>query len=236
MRASTTAAAVVALGAALLSPAVAAVEIDGNAMVVSDDRFRGESLSNRQPVGEVSLEASIPAGWFAGLSAVTSAYSRAPAATAGRQAEVDLSGGWSKSFGLLTPSAGLIGYVFPGGSGTASFEAFGALAAKLGPAAITGGVNYAPRQGNLGRDNLYLSLSPSIGLPGTPVTLRASVGREAGSLQGGAHAKLDYGAGVEARYHRLTFTARWSANDLGAAADDRRRARAGLSVGVGATF
>ena len=205
-------------------------------MVVSDYRFRSESLGNRQPVGEISLEASVPAGWFAGLSAVTSAYSRAPAAAAGRHAEVDLSAGWSKSFGLLTPSAGLIGYVYPGGSRAASVEAFGALAAKLGPAAITGGVNYAPRQANLRRDNLYLSLSPSIGVPGTPLTLRASVGREAGSLQGGSRPKLDYGAGVEARYRRLTFTARWSANDLGAAAYDRRRARAGLSVGIGATF
>lgn len=227
----------VAMGvAAMLPSAVAAVELDANTAVVSDYRFRGESLSNRQPVGEANLEASLPVGWFAGLSAVTSSYARAPAAAPGRHPELDLSAGWSKSFGLLTPSAGLIGYVYPGGRGTDSFEAFGSLAARFGPAALTGGVNYAPRQGNLGRDNLYLSLSPSIGVPGTPLTLRASLGREAGSLQDGTHSKLDYGAGIEARFRRLTFTARWSANDLRADAFDQRRARAGVAIGVGATF
>ena len=214
----------------------AAVEIDGSTAVVSDYRFRGESLSNRQPVGEASLQATLPAGWFAGLSAVTSAYSRAPGITA-RHPELDLSAGWSRSFGLLTPSAGLIGYVYPGGSGGNSFEAFGSLAAALGPATVTGGVNSAPRQDNLRRENLYVYLSPAVGVPGTPLTLRASIGREAGALQGGARAKVDYGVGVEARVaRRFTVSARWSGNDLGGAAASARMTRAGVVVGVGVSF
>lgn len=236
MRTSAAVGTISALAACLLPQAATAVELDINAAAVSDYRFRGESLSNRQPVGELNVEVSLAAGWFAGLSAVTSAYSRAPAAAPGRQPELDLSAGWSKSYGLLTPSVGVIGYVYPGGSRADSVEAFGALTARIGPAALAGGVNYAPRQGNLGRDNLYLLLSPSIGIPGTPLTLRASVGREAGALQGGSHAKLDYGVGIEARVRKLTFTARWSANDLGAAAYNARGSRSGVSVGVGATF
>lgn len=221
--------------AALPSSPARAVELSGNAAVVSDYRFRGESLSNRQPVGEANLQASL-AGWFAGLSVESSATSRAPAAVAGRHPEIDVSGGWSKTFGLLTPAAGVIGYIYPGGSRTDSFEAFASLAAKLGPAALTGGINYAPRQANLGRDNLYLSLSPSVGIPGTPLTFRAVVGREAGSLQGGRRSKLDYGAGIEAQLRRLTLSARWSANDLGASTYDRRRSRPGVSLSIGTRF
>ncbi len=235
MRASVSLSLFVVLTGAL-PQAVTSTELDSRASVVGDYRFRGESLSNRRPVGEADIEASFAAGWFAGLAAVTSAYSRAPAAAQGRHSELDVSAGWSKPLGLFTPAAGLIGYIYPGGSRTDSFEAFGSLAARLGPAALTAGINYAPQQGNLGRDNLYLSLSPSLGLPGTPVTLRVSVGREAGSLQGGTRAKIDYGAGIEARCRRLTFNVRWSANDSGAAAYNRRRASAGFSIGVGATF
>jgi uncharacterized protein (TIGR02001 family) len=214
----------------------AAVELDGSAAVVSDYRFRGESLSNRQPVGEASLQAALPAGWFAGISGVTSALSRVPG-TFARHPEVDVSAGWSKSFGLLTPSAGLIGTVYPGGSGGNNYEAFGSLAATLGPATLTGGVNYAPRQDNLRRDNLYVYLSPAAGIPGTPLTLRGSVGREAGARQGGGRAKLDYGVGLEARVaRRLTVSVRWSANDLVATASNRRMARAGVMVGVGVSL
>ena len=228
--------AVMAAALVLLPVCAAAVELDASTAVISDYRFRGESLSNRQPVGEANLQASLPAGWFAGVSGVTSAYSRVPG-TVARHPEVDVSAGWTKSFGLFTPSAGLIGYVYPGGNGGNSYEAFGSLAATLGPATLTGGINYAPRQDNLERDNLYVYLSPAVGVPGTPLTLRASVGREAGALQGGTRAKVDYGVGIEARVaQRLTVSARWSGNNLGAQANDARIARAGIMFGLGVSF
>jgi len=226
------------LAAAAIVTAVSAgaVELDGSAAVVSDYRFRGESLSNRRPIGEAYLQATLPAGWFAGIAGVTSAISRVPGIVA-RHPEIDVSAGWSKSFGLLTPSAGLIGTVYPGGSGGNSYETFGSLAATLGPATLIGGVNYTPRQDNLRRDSLYMYLSPAAGIPGTPLTLRVSVGREAGALQGGGRAKLDYGVGLEARVaRRLTVSARWSTNDLAAPAGNRRMARAGVMLGIGVSL
>lgn len=233
---SFTQAATLAATLALLSYRASAVELAGDASFISDDRFRGESLSNRQPTGEASFQASLPTGWFVGLSGVASAYSRVPG-TVARHPEVDVSAGWSRSFGLFTPSAGLIGYVYPGGSGGNSFEAFGSLATTLGPATLTGGVNYAPRQDNLGRGNLYVYLSPAVGVPGTPLTLRASVGREAGGLQGGTRVKVDYGVGLEARVaRRVTVSARWSGNDLGPRASNVRIAKAGVVIGMGLQF
>ena len=174
--------------------------------------------------------------WFAGIDASSNAYSRAPQAAPGRHVEFDISGGWSRSFGILTPSVGVIGYVYPGARGADYVEAFGALAGSLGPFGLTGGVNYAPAQGNLPRDSLYLYLTPSVAIPATPITLKASFGREAGALQGGTHAKFDYGVAVEAKVWKVTLSARWTANSLGSAALDRRMARGGVAVGVGAAF
>ena len=222
--------------AAAVSGSAHAAQFDLNATIVSDARFRGESVSNRQPAFEAAGQV-VQGDWFAGIDATSNAYSRAPLAASGHHAEFDVSGGWSHSFGILTPSAGVIGYVYPGARRADYVEVFGALTGSLGPFGLTGGVNFAPGQGNLPRDSLYLYLTPSVAIPATPITLKASFGREAGALQGGPRAKFDYGVAVEAKVaRRITLSARWTANSLGAAAYDRRMARGGVAVGVGAGF
>ena len=219
------------------SQATAAATFDLNASLTSDNRFRGESISNRRPAFEANASVSTAAGWFGALSVASLGEARALGPAGGRTPEIDVSAGWSRSFGVLTPAVGIIGYTYPGGHGGDHAEGFAALTGALGPATVVAGVNYAPAQGLLRRDNVYVCLSPSIEVPRTPLTLRASVGREAGALQGGAHAKLDYGASVEARVaRRVTVSVKWSGNDMGAAAYDRRMARGGVAVGVGVGF
>ena len=112
-----------------------------------------------------------------------------------------MSAGWSRSLGLLTPSAGAIAYLRPGG-GAASGELFAALAGALGPATLTVGANVAPGQGAAPGGNLYLFTRAAAGVPGTPLTLRASVGRERGGFVGGG-TKIDYSGGVAARLFRV---------------------------------
>lgn len=226
---------IVGLAVALVPTVTAALEVDGNVAALSDNRFRGESVSNRQPVAQASVQAST-GDWFAGIEATSSAYARSPLAGGGAHPELDLSAGWSRSVGILTPSAGVIGYVYPGGRRSNLVEAFATLAGSLGPVGLTAGANYAPSQANLGRDNLYVYLTPSLAIPATPLTLRLSIGREAGALDGGRHAKIDYGAAIEARLARVTLSARWTGNSLGSAAYDPRIARAGVAVGVSAAF
>ncbi len=222
--------------AAAMPGSVHAAEFDLSATIVSDARFRGESISNRKPAFEASGQV-VQGDWFAGIDATSNARSRAPDAAPGRHAEFDISSGWSHSFGVLTPSAGVIGYVYPGARGSDYFEAFGALAGSLGPFGLTGGVNYAPAQGNLPRDNVYVYLTPSVGIPLTPLTVRATVGYEAGALQGGSRAKVDYAIGVEAKVLKfVTVATRWSANTLDTHAYDRRAARDAAVVSVGVSF
>ncbi len=197
---------------------VAAADLSGSAEVVSDYRFRGLSLSDRQPVAEGSIELTT-GPWFAGAEALSASRVRSPYRPTRIDAEVDVSAGWSRSFGLLTPTAGAIAYLHPGGGEPAIGELFASVAGALGPATLTVGGNYAIAQVAARGGNLYLFAHAAAGIPRTPLTVRATVGRERGALTGGAigvgTTKLDYSVGVEARVLRIvTLGLEYIANDL----------------------
>ncbi len=52
----------------------------------------------------------------------------------------------------------------------------------IGTVSLTGGLNWAPDQGNLAGSNRYLFGSASWAIPKTPVTLKATLGSERGSV------------------------------------------------------
>ncbi len=227
---------VVAGGVALAGP-VAAVTLDASADVVSDYRFRGVSLSDRQPVVEGSVE-GLAGPWFAGVEAISASRTRSPYRPSAIDAEVDVSAGWSRSVGLLTPAAGVIAYLRPGGGEAANGEVFASLAGALGPATLTVGGNYAPGQAAAHGGNLYLFTRAAAGIPGTPLTLRAAVGREAGAFAGG-RTKLDYRGGVEARVARvITLGLDYVGNDLPTTGPGRveRNREDGFVVRAGVRF
>jgi uncharacterized protein (TIGR02001 family) len=201
------------LGTVIVASAapVHAVEIDGSAYLASDYRSRGVSLSDRQPVVGGNLEATT-SGWFAGAEVVTTARPRDLRRDRGTDAEVDLSAGYSRSIGLLTPSAGVIAYLYPR-HGPTEVEVFGALAGSFGPATVTLGANYAPAQAGVAGGNLYTYAKASVGIPLTPVTVKASIGREAGAFDLG-RTKLDYSAGVDVRISIITLGAKYIGNDV----------------------
>jgi len=190
---------------------VAAVEIDGTASLLTDYRSRGVSLSNRHPVADASVQASTN-GWFAGIEAVSTARPRDLRRDRGIDAEIDLSAGYSRSVGLLTPSAGVIAYVYPR-HGPTQVEVFGSLAGSLGPATVTVGANYAPDQAGVAGGNLYTYARAAVGIPLTPVTVKASVGREAGAY-GLGRTKVDYSAGADVRVGIATLGVRYVGNDV----------------------
>lgn len=214
----------------------AAAGVTGAAAVVSDYRFRGVSLSDRQPVIEASVEASTGA-WFAGIEAISASHRRGRT-HAGRTAEVDVAAGWTRSFGLVTPTLGVIAFVRPGSAVPANGEIFATLAGAIGPATLTVGGNYAPPQADARGGNLYLFTKAAVGVPATPLTVHAGIGREAGGFAGG-QAKVDWSGGVEARVlHFVTLGIDYLGNDQprGPIGAVRRRQNGGVVVRAGVRF
>jgi uncharacterized protein (TIGR02001 family) len=117
--------------------------------------------------------------------------------------ELDLYAGYAGSAGPVEYEVGAIAYLYPGGDGTGNiYEGVASLSWSLGPATAKLTANYAPDQENLDGDNLYLNAELRAGIPTTPFTIFASLGRERGSFYG---RKWDWTLGAE--YSRGPFTA-----------------------------
>ncbi len=162
---------------------------------VSDYRFRGVSASDRDPAIQGSIDLGYN-GFYVGAWA--SSISR----TADTNVELDLYAGYAGSAGPIEYEVGAIAYLYPGGDGTGNiYEGTASLSYSLGPATAKLSANYAPDQENLAGDNFYLNAELRAGIPTTPVTLFASLGRERGSFYG---RKWDWSLGFE--YTRGPFT------------------------------
>ena len=172
------------------------LDISATATVVSDYRFRGVSSSDRDPAVQGSVDLSYH-GFYVG------AWGSSIARTADTNVELDLYAGYTGSAGPLEYDVGVIAYLYPGGDGTANvYEGKASLSYTLGPATGKLSAYYAPDQGNLAGDNLYLNGELRVGIPTTPFTAVASLGRERGSFYG---RKWDWQLGVE--FTRGPFTA-----------------------------
>lgn len=173
-----------------------AFDITATATVVSDYRYRGISLSDRDPAAQGSIDISWR-GFYAG------AWASSIARTADTNVELDLYAGYAGTAGPVEYEIGAIAYLYPGGDGTANiYEATGALSYRLGPVSAKLSAFYAPDQENLAGDNFYLSAEAKVGIPATPFTLFAQAGRERGSFYGRKH---DWSFGAE--FTRGPFTA-----------------------------
>ena len=204
-----------ALAVSLVSlPAAAAqigpLTVGGDAGLVTDYRFRGVSLSNRDAAATGSLSVDTAPGVFAGAIGTSGSNYR------GGDGEIDAYGGWRGDVRGVTATAGVFHYAFPGANRADYTEVFGSVARTLGPIEATLGVNYAPGQANLVSDNLYAFAAASLGVPRTPLTIKASVGYDNGGVArnlGLARATVDWALGAEARFGALFVGARYVGND-----------------------
>ena len=219
-----------------------AVTFTGTAAFVTDYRFRGVSLSDRDIAGQASITATSSFGLFASIWGSTIEPIGATATSNGAEQEIDLTVGFSKTFGNITPTVGVVGYFYPGGKDVAYYETFAALASTLGPVALTVGFNYAPDQENTATDNSYVYGLVSVGIPDSPITLKASVGYEDGFFDYGSGGKVDYMVGVDAKYKFLTLGLQYIGNDLdravtgGSGTTLGHNAKDGIVVSLTASF
>jgi len=190
------------LAAATAAPAFAQdtappepITVSGSATVASDYRFRGVSQTDKN----VAVQGGITIAHESGVYIGTWGSNLAGWGTfGGANLELDLIAGYKHTFGTATVDAGVTWYTYPGGfDETDVVEFYGKVSGTAGPATLTAGVFYAPKQTSLsyataaatplipgdGRkeDNIYLSGDAAAGVPDTPVTLKAHIGYSDGN-------------------------------------------------------
>lgn len=174
-------------------------EVAGSAAIVSDYRFRGVSQSDKHIAVQAGVTVTHQSGFYAGLWGSNLA---GWGTFGGSNTELDIVGGYATQIGGAKIDVGLTWYMYPGGADVTDFaEPYVKVSGTLGPVSALVGVAYAPRQRALGRwyftgadaasgiyndpgdkeDNLYVWTDASVGLPGTPVTLKGHVGHSRGN-------------------------------------------------------
>ena len=156
-----------------------AFDISAEVGVLSDYRFRGMSLSGKEPEITAELSVSHESGFYATAWASNVELGNGKA----NNVEVDWTAGWTKDIGNVTVDGGVIYYSYANNANLNYVELFGSLGTKVGPADVTVGVAYAPSQDNLGNtDNTYVFISGDLPLGESPLSLHGTFGIEDGAF------------------------------------------------------
>ncbi|MCT2401482.1 TorF family putative porin [Novosphingobium mangrovi (ex Huang et al. 2023)] len=168
------------------------ITISGSATLVTDYRFRGVSMTDKEMAVQAGLDISHESGVYIG----TWASNLSGWGTfGGSNMELDIYGGYATEVvSGITVDVGLTWYMFPGGLDTTDFaEPYVKVSGDIGPANLLVGVAYAPKQEALGtwyntaasvaydnpgdkNDNLYIWTDGSVGVPNTGLTLKGHIG------------------------------------------------------------
>lgn len=200
------------------------LDLSANVSVVSDYRFRGVSLSDRDPAlqGGIDLTGD---HFFIGTWASTIADYE------GAEVEVDLYAGLQGGSDSFAWSAGAYAYLYPGGSDVNYVEAIASVETYVGPVTLGLDGSYAPRQDNVDVDNKYLGASVRYDSEGG-FGLLARGGYEDGFYDG----KWDWELGVSYTRGPLTASLGYVDSDYGAEDEEGRLARAGVVASLLASF
>lgn len=217
------------------------ITVSGSAAIASDYRFRGVSQSDQEMAVQAGITIAHESGFYIGTWGSNLA---GWGAFGGANMELDLIGGYkAKLADNATLDVGLTWYMYPGGSDKTDFaEPYAKLTGTAGPATLTAGVAYSPKQQALGKwyntgaaaaagvydrpgakdDNLYLWGDGALALAGTPIVAKAHVGHSWGQNGLGPNATAvsptgrywDWSLGADATYRNLTFNVSYIDTDI----------------------
>lgn len=174
-------------------------EIDAEVGVFSDYRFRGISLSAKDPQVTAEISVAHESGLYAGVWASNVALN-----DGADDVELDLYAGYAADLGGATLDVGAIYYLYPGNGDFNYVELLASVAFAAGPGEITLGAAYAPSQENIGsEDNTYFYISGDLPIADTPLSLHGTFGIENGAFGDNKRdwlvgASYDLGSGITA--------------------------------------
>jgi uncharacterized protein (TIGR02001 family) len=172
------------------------ITISGGIALVSDYRFRGVSLSDKDFAVQPTITIKHESGLYLG------AWGSNLANNPGDDIELDIYAGFAGG-DTVTYDIGATYYVYPGVSSINYVELTGKLGTTIGPVTVGGQLSYVPSQDNTGNnDNIYIGTNASFGIPNTPVTLTSSVGYEDGAF---GNEKIDWSVGANASFSGFTL-------------------------------
>lgn len=221
--------------------ATPAITISGAATLTSDYRFRGVSQTDENMAVQGGVTLTHESGFYAGAWASNlSSWGT----FGGANMELDLIGGYkAKLSDNATLDVGLTWYMYPGAADKSDFaEPYVKLTGTAGPATLTAGAAYAPKQQALGRwynsgadaalgvynhpgdkeDNLYVWGDAAMAIAGTPITAKAHVGHSSGHDGLGPNATAltptgnywDWSIGADATWRNLTLNVSYVDTDI----------------------
>ena len=171
------------------------IKVTGGATLTSDYRFRGLTQTNGDAAIQGTVNVNHSSGFYVGTWASSidgGIDGSTPALTGYGNVEVDLYGGFTKTFSNgLGVDVGLLYYLYPdavSGLNTDFFEPYGSVSYTIGPVSTKVGGAYAfGGQDGLNftasnDDNIYVYGEASVAVPKTPVTLKGHLGYTDGSL------------------------------------------------------
>lgn len=202
------------------------VDISANLSIVTDYRFRGISLSDRDPALQGGLDIGTSAGFFVGTWASTIAD------TGGSNVEVDLYGGYANTVAGTDYSGMVVGYVYPGGEDVNYYELFGNAERTVGAATVKLELAYIPEQNAYSDSNFYVNTGADVELPQTPLMLNVGVGRESSV----GFKKWDWIAGLSWSYDFLTLSAAYVDTNYDNENEAGRLGRAAAVISLTADF
>jgi len=200
-----------------------AITFSANAALVTDYRFRGISLSNKDIAFQGGFDVASDSGFYVGT------WGSSIESYEGSELELDVYGGYATSFNDLDFDIGLLAYTYPGSNDTTYWEAYSSVGGSAGKLGWTLGAAYAFSQDSIGGDdNIYLYLDTSLPLGDGPLSATGYVAYEDGAFGDG---KFDWKLGLNYDFEKFTVGVAYIDTNV-----DSDGGKAGAVVSLSAAF
>lgn len=202
-----------------------AFSISANAAIVTDYRFRGLSLSDKDAAIQGGFDVSHQSGFYVGT------WGSSIQPYGGSEFEMDIYAGYSSQIGNLSTDIGVLAYTYPGSDNTHYIEAYGSIGGTLAQTfSWTLGAAYVWDQDNVGnQDNIYVYLDGSMPIGDTPLSLAGHLAYEDGAF---GTDKWDWNLGVAYSYKQYSFSVSYVDTNV----DNNRLGDAGVVAMLSASF